>query len=108
MLFHQIGWLPLICARRRVSSAASEGTRARTHGRMEGGKTGERRKNRREEEKQRRFEEAFVPTREEQAALVVAVQAVLREKRTTSKLTLAAFVPDCTYEGSSRASVLCK
>lgn len=70
------------------------------------------RKNTGEEEKQRRFEEVFVLNRVEKAALLIVVQTVLfellREKRTTSKLTLAVFVPNCTYEGSGRASDLCK
>lgn len=82
---------------------------ARTYARMDGG-----RKNTREEEKQRRFEEVFVLNRVEKAARLIVVQAVLfellslREKRTTSKWTLAVFVPNCTYEGRGRTSVLCK
>lgn len=85
------------------------GCSVRTHARTDGG-----RKNTGEEEKQRRFEEVFVLNKVEKAALRIVVQAVLfellslREKRTTSKLTLAVFVPNCTYEGSGRASVLCK
>lgn len=56
------------------------------------------------------MEDVFVLRSAEEAALLVGVlfeMLSLREKRTTSKLTV--FVPNCTYEGNcAAASVLCK
>lgn len=79
---------------------------ARTHAGMEGGK----KKRTGEEGKRRLLVDVFVLRSAEEAALLVGVlfeMLSLREKRTTSKLTV--FVPNCTYEGNcAAASVLCK
>lgn len=84
------------------------GFSVRTHARMRGWREAKKRTG--EEGKRRLLEEVFVLRRAEEAALLVGVlfeMLSLREKRTTSKLTV--FVPNCTYEGNcAAASVLCK
>lgn len=55
MLFHKIGWLPLIRAATRLISRIRQALASARARRMEGGK------NTGEEEKQRLFEGAFVP-----------------------------------------------
>lgn len=87
------------------STGFSVRTHARMHAGMEGGK-----KRTGEEGKRRLLEEVFVLGSAEEAALLVGLlldMLSLREKRTTSKLTV--FVPNCTYEENcAAASVLYK
>lgn len=111
MLFHKIGWLPLIRGATRLICRIRQAlASARTHACTQGWREAKKKKHPGEERKRRLLEEVFVLRRAEEAALLVGVlfqMLSLREKRTTSKSTV--FVPNCTYEGNcAAASVLCK